>query len=120
MYTKNELINEMWGQITDIINEASDNTNDINEVQDTVNDEIFQMINNSEYIIYTNKAKEISKTINLYDAFDTSDISGERFNDWSQVAFENLYAFIYNEIDVAKLIETTLDFKKKYCDQFEN
>ena len=120
MYTKNELIEQMSEQITDIINEASEFNNDINEVQDTVNDEIFQMIDNSEYIIYTNKAKEISKTIGLYDAFDTSDICGERFEGWSQVAFENLYALIYNEIDVAELIETTLDFKKKYCDQFEN
>ena len=120
MYTKNELINEMWGQITDIINEHSDFTKNFEDVSESVNNEIFQMIDNSEYVIYTNKAKEISKTIDLYDAFDTSDISGERFEDWSQVAFENLYAMIYNNIDVDGLIKTTLDFKKKYCDQFEN
>tara|TARA_R110000765_G_scaffold420930_1_gene526362 strand:- start:266 stop:601 length:336 start_codon:yes stop_codon:yes gene_type:complete len=111
MYTKNELIQEMSGEITDMINEASEFTNDFDEVSETVNDEIFSMINNSHYVIYTYEAKEISKTINLYDAFDTSDISGERFNDWSQVAFENLYAFIYNEINVDELIETTLNNK---------
>jgi len=111
MYTKNELINQMSEQITDIIKEASEFTNDINEVQDTTNELIWDMINNSQFVIYTHKAKEISKTINLYDAFDTSDITGERFADWSQVAFENLYAFIYNEIDVATLIETTLNNK---------
>tara|TARA_R110002073_G_scaffold291826_1_gene457003 strand:+ start:256 stop:591 length:336 start_codon:yes stop_codon:yes gene_type:complete len=111
MYTKNELIEQMSEQITDIIKEASEYTNDINEVQDTVNDEIFNMINHSEFVIYTNKAKEISKTINLYDVFDTSDISGERFDNWSQVAFENLYALIYNEIDVNELIETILNNK---------
>ena len=111
MYTKNELINQMSEQITDIIKEASEFTNDINEVQDTTNELIWEMIDNSQFVIYTHKAKEISKTINLYDAFDTSDITGERFADWSQVAFENLYAFIYNEIDVATLIETTLNNK---------
>ena len=111
MYTKNELIEQMSEQITDIIKEASEFTNDFDDVQETVNDEIFQMINDSEFVIYTHKAKEISKTINLYDAFDTSDITGERFADWSQVAFENLYSLIYNNIDVTELIETTLSNK---------
>ena len=111
MYIKNELIEQMSEQITDIINEASEFTNDFDDVQETVNDEIFQMINDSEFVIYTHKAKEISKTINLYDAFDTSDITGERFADWSQVAFENLYSLIYNEIDVNELIEKTLNNK---------
>ena len=111
MYTKNELIEQMSEQITDIINEASEFTNDINEVQDTTSDRIWEMINDSEFIIYTHKSKEISYIINLYDAFDISDITGERFSDWSQVAFENLYSFIYNEIDVAVLIETILNNK---------
>ena len=111
MYIKNELIEQMSEQITDIINEASEFTNDFDDVQETVNDEIFQMINDSQFVIYTHKAKEISKTINLYDAFDTSDITGERFADWSQVAFENLYSLIYNEIDVNELIEKTLNNK---------
>ena len=111
MYTKNELIEQMSEQITDIINEASEFTNDINEVQDTTNDRIWEMINDSQFVIYTHKAKEISKTINLYDAFDISDITGERFADWPQVAFENLYALIYNEIDVTELIERTLNNK---------
>ena len=111
MYIKNELIEQMSEQITDIISEASEFTNDFDDVQETVNDEIFQMINDSEFVIYTHKAKEISKTINLYDAFDTSDITGERFANWSQVAFENLYSLIYNNIDVTELIETTLNNK---------
>ena len=111
MYIKNELIEQMSEQIKDIIKEASEFTNDFDDVQETVNDEIFQMINDSQFVIYTHKAKEISKTINLYDAFDTSDITGERFDNWSQVAFENLYSLIYNEINVSELIETTLSNK---------
>ena len=120
MYTKNELIGQMTEQITEIIKEQIEYVTlsdcgtvyeTAEEIEETVKDEIFQMINDSEYVIYTHKAKEISKTINLYDAFDTSDITGERFADWSQVAFENLYALIYNEIDVTELIETTLNNK---------
>jgi len=120
MYTKNELINQMSEQITDIIKEQIEYVTlsdwgtvyeTAEEIEESVNDEIWQMINDSQFVIYTHQAKEISKTINLYDAFDTSDLTGERFSDWSQVAFENLYAFIYNEIDVATLIETTLNNK---------
>ena len=111
MYTKNELIEQMSEQITDIIKEASEFTKDFDEVEETVNDEIFQMINDSQFVIYTHQAKEISKTINLYDAFDTSYITGERFDNWSQVAFENIYALINDNIDVTELIETTLNNK---------
>ena len=111
MYTKNELIDQMSEQITDIIKEASEFTKDFDEVEETVNERIWEMIDGSQFVIYTHQAKEISKTINLYDAFDTSDITGERFDNWSQVAFENLYALIYNEIDVNELIETTLNNK---------
>jgi len=111
MYTQNELIEQMSEQITDIIKEASEFTTDFDEVEETTNERIWEMIDNSQFIIYTHQAKEISKTINLYDAFDTSDITGERFDNWSQVAFENLYAFIYNNIHVNELIETTLNNK---------
>ena len=120
MYTENELIEQMTEQITDIIKEQIEFVTlsdwgtvyeTADEIEESVNDEIFQMINDSQFVIYTHKAKEISKSINLYDAFDTSDITGERFSDWSQVAFENLYALIYNEIDVNELIKTTLNNK---------
>jgi hypothetical protein len=109
--TKKELLKEMTGTITDIIKEVSEYNDDINEVQDDVNHEIFCMIGDRVYTIDTHKAKEISDTIGLYDAGDTSDITGERLNDLSQIAFENLYAFIYNEIDVAEMIETILKNK---------
>ena len=109
--TKNELLKEMTGTITDIIKEVSEYNDDINEVQDDVNHEIFCMIGDRVYTIDTHKAKEISDLIGLYDAYDISDITRERLNDWSQVAFENLFAFIYNEIDVAEMIETILKNK---------
>ena len=52
MYTKNELIEQMSEQITDIINEASEFTKDFDDVQEAVNDEIFQMINDSQFVIF--------------------------------------------------------------------
>ena len=109
--TKKGLLKEMTKAITGIINEISEYNHDINEVQDDVNHEIFGMISDRVYTVDTHKAKEISDTIGLYDAYDISDITRERLNDWSQVAFENLFAFIYNEIDVAEMIETILKNK---------
>ena len=110
--TKNELLYQMTEQIKDIINLELKFTKNIEEIEEIVNNEIIQMIENSEYVIYTNQAKKISETIGLYDVFEISNITGERFRSWSEVAFENLYSFIYNEIDVAELIKTTLVYEE--------
>jgi hypothetical protein len=96
--TIENLINEYSEQIKELILD-----NEINDI-DTLNDLIFQMIDSDENVIYTHKAKQISEIIGQYDAFDTSDISGERFENWSQVAFENIYHLIYNEIDLESLL----------------
>ena len=96
--TLENLINEYTEQIKDLIAD-----NEIEDI-DTLNELIFEMIDNDENVIYIHKAKLISDTIGKYDAFDTSDISGERFEYWSQVAFENIYHLIYNEIDIESLL----------------
>jgi hypothetical protein len=96
--TNTNLINDYTEQIKELILH-----NEINDI-DTLNDLIFEMIDSDENVIYTYKAKQISGIIGEYDAFDTSDISGERFNNWSQVAFENIYHLIYNEIDLESLL----------------
>ena len=96
--TLENLINEYTEQIKDLILE-----NEINDI-DTLNDLIWEMIDGDENVIITHKAKQISVFIGRYDAFDTSDISGERFENWSHVAFENIYHLIYNEIDIESLL----------------
>ena len=96
--TINNLINEYTEQIKDLILD-----NEIKDI-DTLNDLIWEMIDGDENVIYTYKAKQISDTIGQYDAFDTSYITGERFEDVSQMAFENIYHLIYNEIDIESLL----------------
>ena len=96
--TIENLINDYTEQIKDLILK-----NEINDI-DTLNDLIFEMIDSDENVIYTYKAKQISETICQYDAFDTSYITGEKFDNWSQVAFENIYHLIYNEIDLESLL----------------
>ena len=100
--TINNLINEYTEQIKDLILE-----NEIKDV-DTLNDLIWEMIDGDENVIYTYKAKQISETIGQYDAFDTSYITGERFDNWSQLAFENIYHLIYNEIDTEYILLESL------------
>ena len=94
-----DLINDYHEQIEDLIL-----TEEIENV-DTLHEFIFQMINDDENVIYTYKAKEISKLIGDYDAFDTSDMTGERFDNWGQVAFENIYHLIYENIDIDLVLE---------------
>ena len=96
--TLENLINDYTEQIKDLILD-----NEIKDI-DTLNDQILQMIDGDENVIYTYKAKEISEYIGQYDAFYTSDITGERFDNWSQVAFENIYYLIYENIDIESLL----------------
>jgi hypothetical protein len=97
--SRTDLINDYNEQIEDLILD-----NDIKDI-DTLNDLIWEMIDSDENVIYTYKAKEISKLIGDYDAFDTSDMTGERFDNWSQVAFENIYHLIYENIDIDLVLE---------------
>ncbi len=96
--TINNLINEYTEQIKDLILD-----NEIKHIEQ-LNELIFEMVDNDENVIYTHKAKQISETIGRYDAFDTSEETGERFDNWSQVAFENIYYLIYEEIDLESLL----------------
>ena len=107
--TRTELIKGYEENIKEIIfdtlkyNHNNDFSTIFEDVYDTLNDEIFQMINELREVIYTYQAKEVSKVVGMYDAFDTSDITGERFDNWSQVAFENIYQLIYENIDLESL-----------------
>ena len=96
---RKDLIDAYTEQIKDIIF-----NNEIKDI-DTLNDLIFEMIDSDENVIYTYKAKEISELIGDYDAFDTSNMTGERFDNWSQVAFENIYDLIYENIDMDLVLE---------------
>ena len=113
MNTQAQIIEELESSIIEMIfyEINQNNLNSVKDIEDSLTDSIFEMIDSMQEVIYTYKAKEISKIIGLYDAFDTSDLTGERFDNWSQVAFENLYSFIYNEVDVFGLIERTLNNK---------
>ena len=62
---------------------------------DAVNENMWATLDNM--CTYTNRCIEYVKIIGAYDVFDVSEISGERFENWHQVAFENLN-WLYREV----------------------
>ncbi len=121
--TKNEIINDWKGTISDIINEVI--KYDFEESKDAeiliferedfnerVNQLLWETIDGCQDVIYTYKAKEISERINIYDIFEKWEVTGERFDNWSQCAFANIYDMIQYEININELISK--HFANKY------
>ena len=118
MKTQTEIIETLESSIIEIVKESIENVTMSDygtvwetpeEIEETVNDLIFQMIDGMQEVIYTYKAKEISEIIGIYDAFDTSDMTGERFENWSQVAFENIYELMIQTLSISQIIEKELN-----------
>ena len=111
MKTQTEIIETLENNIIEMVRyEINQNNLDtVEDIEDSVNDEIFQMIEGMQEVIYTYKAKEISEVIGLYDAFDVSEMTGERFDSWSHVAFENIFELMNNEISISQIIEKELN-----------
>lgn len=125
-YTKNGLWREWRENVKEIISENIENqisgANEVKviphevkefldgtEITDGIDSDIWSAIDSSQQVIYTWRAIEVSKAIGQYDAFDFSDITGERFENWSQVAFENLHHLIYQELDFEELMTEAIN-----------
>lgn len=81
---------------------------DLDDFKELVNERMWETIDGDEDVIYTNRAKEVSNIIDIYGAFNEWNLTGERFNNWSQVAFANIYDLVYNEIDLDEACERFL------------
>ena len=112
---KTEIINDWKETITDLIDDVikydfEDSTEaqilvtDRDEFEERLNELIWETIDGCQEVIYTYRAQETVKQINIYDIFDEWDLTGEKFNNWSQCAFANIYDLIYNEININELI----------------
>tara|TARA_Y100001970_G_scaffold182946_1_gene222506 strand:- start:205 stop:606 length:402 start_codon:yes stop_codon:yes gene_type:complete len=77
-------------------------------ISEKVEEQLWQTIDGCQDVIYYHKAEKISNVIGLYNAFDTSDMTGQQFKSWCECAFENIYTLIYNEIDINNLIIDTI------------
>ena len=84
-----------------------DYQNDIclqDDLNDSIQDMLHEIIDGCEDVIYTYNAKKISDIIGKYGAFDEWEATGERFNNWSQVAYANIYDLIQEKIDIEQII----------------
>ena len=120
MKTKNEIIKEWTITIQDIIQDVKEYDFNDNEWSDfvlgedkenfiaRVNELIWEYIDGDQDVIYTYNAKQISGIIGIYDCFDEWDLTGEKFADWSQCAFANIYDLIQENICIEKLIREEL------------
>ena len=114
--TRHAIIQDWKETIYDLIQEV--HTYDFNDLtlddvehssnddfRDRLDELIWQTIDGCQDVIYTYKAEEISNIIGTYSAFDTWDtVTGEKFENWSQVAFANIYDLIQDNIDIDELI----------------
>ena len=82
------------------------------DFNERVNQLLWETIDGCQDVIYTYKAKEISERINIYDIFEKWEVTGERFDNWSQCAFANIYDMIQYEININELISK--HFANKY------
>ena len=96
-----ELIEEYTNDIKNIIIKNDLGSDDI----DTLDRLMREQLSGDGNVIYTYKAKQISETIGHYDAFDTNETTGERFSDWSSLAYENLKVLVQDEIDMDVLLD---------------
>ena len=112
--TKYDIIKDWKDTIINIIDDVIEydfnkmSTTDLilnkDDIAEKVEEQLWQTIDGCEDVIYYYKAEKISNVIGLYNAFDTSDMTGQQFNNWCECAFENIYTLIYNEIDINNLI----------------
>ena len=79
------------------------------DMHELVNDQIWETIDSSEDVIYTYQAQKVSEEIGIYGAFDVWELTGERFENWNQVAFASIYDMIQNDIDLISMVEAVHD-----------
>lgn len=119
--TYQEIHVEICGLITDAVLELKDDykTHDkkgniTDEFHDEISERIWQDLDGHEWVIYTHLAKEVTDAVGQYDAFDTWDeVTGERFSDWMQVSFANMYHVFLN-INLIEFIKEVLNDNKNY------
>ena len=86
--------------------------------QDIYLDELLdEIIEGSEYVIYTNKSKEVVETLNYYTPFCISDLTGEQFKSYNECAFANIYQLCQDNFDLEEMAAAFL--RKKRAEIYE-
>lgn len=90
----NEVINyvtdELVPQIKEEVQGYLDNYGDEYDEDEA----LFEIINSLSDVIYNYQARKITDAFG-YDAFGESEITGERYNSYNEIAFEIIYSTYY-------------------------
>jgi hypothetical protein len=65
---------------------------------DTQDDYIFEVINGLSDVIYTYQAQKVSEAFDM-SPFDESEMTGERYNSFNEMAFDAIYQEWNNQIN---------------------
>ena len=120
MKTRNDIIEDWKETIRDIVKDLKEYDfkdddwidfsfgRDRDDFISRVEELIWESIDGDQDVIYTYNAKEISGIIGTYDCFDEWNLTGDKFANWSQCAFANIYDLIQENICIDDLIRQEL------------
>lgn len=92
----NEVLKYIMDDLLPNINEEVQSYLDNYGDEYTEDEALFEIINSISDVIYNYQARKITDAYG-YDAFGYSEITGERFNSYNEIAFEIIYSAYYKK-----------------------
>ena len=95
METINKIDNRTWDNPYKVKEDIQEWIIDVAEEMNTSNydivyNSICEIVDSSEYVIYTYQAKRISEVYEI-DPFSKSEVTGENYNSFNEIAYEVLH-----------------------------
>ena len=76
-------------------------------------DMLHELIDQSQYVIYTNKSKEVVECLNYYTPFCENDMTGEQFKSYNECAYANIYTLIQDNLDLEDMVARFIADKRQ-------
>jgi hypothetical protein len=78
---------------------------------------LLDLIEQSQYVIYTNKSKEVVELLDYYSPFCVDDLTGQQFKNYNQCAYANIYQLCQDNFDLEEMAAAFL--RKKRAEIYE-
>lgn len=75
-----------------------------NEDNHLIHEIVHELIDQSQYVIYTGQAKQVVEQFNYFTPFCVAESTGERFASWSHCAYDNIYKALYDNLDFEEIV----------------
>ena len=70
---------------------------EIDDIQSDLNDNVWEIINNLGDVIYNFQARKVAEAFDYCPFNSVSDMTGEKYNSWNEMAFDIIYQEFYNK-----------------------